>query len=286
MTLTALPSIERHPMNTVPRLSYDRAIKRGTENDIVPTILPATHGNFSTPFFRRVKFALELTGGVVEHVVSLHTARGGKSDDNVQASKDDPLPFNAQAWDDANEMYRRLVYWSLAFSEGLTVAAPGPARRAWRNNRGRVVGFPASVSPAEARYAAGVMTKWLVIQLEKIMSLDVEDVTLFSVDITDVFRVNARWPQRDRSSWSKLPCPHCKGRLAIWPPEGENDRRRIVCEVCRNDLEEDEYEVLVEEMAKATKEAIKLATKYATRARWMAGKTEEPPTAADLRSRA
>lgn len=269
-------------MSKIVQLSYDRAIERGTEHDIVPKVLLATHGHFSKPFFNRQKYALEILPGIVEHVVSLMVASGG-SESDIQSTREIPVPFNAQAWDDANELYRLLVYWTGAFATTMRLQAPGPAKRAWRNDNGRVVGLPAGVSPKDARYATGVMSKWLLIQLEAIMHLDPEDVTIFATGMADVYRVNARWPQKDRSVWSKLPCPNCGGRLAIYPPEPPAQDRQIVCDACRHVLDEDDYERRVEEQAQATKVAQQLARKYATRMNFMAEKTTEPATPDDLR---
>jgi hypothetical protein len=246
--------------------SYDRAIRRGTETLEHPEILPATYGRFSTPFFRTCRIALKILPGLVEHVVSLHVASGGASEDNIQASRDVPLPFNEQAWDDGNEMYRRVVYWTGVFNQSLSGEAPGPAKHAWRNSRGKVIGLPASATPTTARLATYTMTSWLLGKLQPIMSLDPEDVTLFSADLKDVFRVNARWPQKDRAIWSRLPCPYCQGRLALYPPPAKGGPRHIECETCGNTFTEAEYESAVKELERATKIAQHLAKKYARNA--------------------
>ncbi len=244
-------------------LSYDRAVKRGTENLETPEILPAVYGRFSAPFFRQCRIALKILPGVVEHVVSLHTASGGASEDNIQASKDDPLPFNAQAWDDGNEMYRRVVYWTGVFSISLGGEAPGAAKRAWRNADGKVIGLPAGITPEAAKLATFAMTSWLQGRLNSIMSLDPEDVTQFHTDLRDVYRVNARWPQQDRAVWSRLPCPYCQGRLAVYPPTAPGRGKHIECETCANTFTEAEYESAVKELERATKTAQQLAKKYA-----------------------
>jgi hypothetical protein len=243
--------------------SYDRAIKRGTETLEHPEILPAMYGRFSMPFFRTCRIALKILPGVVEHVVSLNVASGGKSDDNIQASREVPLPFNEQAWDDGNEMYRRVVYWTGVFNQSLSGEAPEPAKHAWRNSRGKVIGLPAGADPSTARLATYTMTSWLMGKLQPIMSLDPEDVTLFSTDLKDVFRVNARWPQKDQPSWSRLPCPYCQGRVALYPPSSKGAARRIECEMCTNTFTEAEYESAVKELARATKVAQHLVDKFA-----------------------
>lgn len=241
-------------------LSYDRAVKKGTESDPNPEILPAEHGHFSTPFFKKTRFALELAPGVVAHIVTMKVASGGAGE-RVQTTKEAPLPFNEQAWDDANEVYKLLMYWSVAFAGMLKMNPPAPARRAWRASDNRVVGLPANITAQDARYVMGLLTVWMRTQLESIMHLRAEDVTEFHEQILEVFRISARWPQRDRSSWSKLPCPFCGGLLAIYPPEMRGAERTILCQTCENTLTDDEYRAHFERLATGTKIAQQLVIK-------------------------
>lgn len=247
-------------MTTI-RLSYDRAVKRGTEDDPNPEILPATHGWFSEPFFRRTRFALELAPGLVEHIASLRDVSGGAGE-RVDTSKDAPMPFNVQAWDDANEIYKSLVYWSVVFAGMLKLSPPSPARRSWRASDDRVVGLPANITPKDSRYVTGVISLWLRTQLEPIMHLPAAEVAEFNAQLGDVFRLSARWPQRDRATWSKLPCPRCGGRLAIYPPEVRGAERMAVCEGCQASLTEDEFQAHVDRVATATKVAQQLVLKH------------------------
>jgi|GEM_PF-1977155 len=248
-------------MNTTIRLSYDRAVKKGTENDPNPEILPAARGHFSEPFFRRTRFALELAPGLVQHIASLRDAAGGGAE-RVQTTKEMPLPFNAQAWDDANEVYKNLVYWSVVFAGMLRLSPPSPARRSWRASDDRVIGLPANISPTDSRYVVGIIGLWLRTQLEPIMHLRADEVMEFHEQLGDVFRLSARWPQRDRATWSKLPCPWCGGRLAVYPPEVLGAERMAVCEGCTRSLTQEEFDANVDRVATATKEAQKLVIKH------------------------
>jgi len=248
-------------MNATIKLSYDRAVRSGTENDPNPEILPAVHGHFSEPFFRRTRFALELAPGLVAHIASLRDASGG-SGERVQTSKESPLPFNVQAWDDANEVYKLLVYWSVVFAEAMRLAPPSPARRSWRARDDRIIGLPANTTPSDARYVVGIVGLWLRTQLDPIMHLRADEVMEFHEQVGEVFRLSARWPQRDRATWSKLPCPWCGGRLGIYPPEMRGAERMAVCEACHRDLTQDEFDANVDRVATATKEAQKLVIKH------------------------
>jgi hypothetical protein len=189
-----------------------------------------------------IRNALHLAPVVVEHVVSLIGSKAGAGDDRVDSSKTPPVPFNEQAFNDANEIYQRLVYWAVFVAGKLGVQAPGPAVRAWRASNGTVVGLPAGIEPAGARYVTGVMASWLVLHLSEAQACMVrEDVEYFGDELRDVYRVNARWPQEPKAYFSPLPCPDDAGRVAIYPPatfEAEPTRR---CETCGRLFNDERY---------------------------------------------
>lgn len=258
-------------------LSFDGAIERGTENDPNPTVTVPAHGHFSEQFFRKVLFALEHAPGVVQHVISLRSVADGETNsreafpslaktqqfgDRVTATKEPPLPFNQQAWDDANHLYATLVYWSRLLAPELKLQPPTVARRAWTNARGHIIGLPANVTPDDARYSVGVMSLWLRTQLELIMNLDPDDVTEFAANIGDVFRVNARFPQRDRSTRSALRCPNCGAEgLTVYPPEVYLGHTTYYCHDCNHMMYEDEYLTQVHRLG-SQKIAHHLVAKY------------------------
>lgn len=206
-------------------------IRKGTEEEPVP--LEAHHGNLCNRCFGRIKSALELAPDVVEHVVSMVDANSGGSDDRVDGSRDAPLPFNTTAFNDANEIYQRLVYWSILWADRLKVQAPGPAVRSWRAESGFVVGLPADIAPGSARYLAGVMSAWLMLKLEEIAYLlPLDDVNYFADELRDVFRVNARWPSAAKPRYSDVPCPvdGCGQRLAVYPPVAFEEDEKFICD--------------------------------------------------------
>jgi len=160
------------------------------------------------------------------------------------------------------EVYKNLVYWSVVFAGMLRLNPPSPARRSWRASDNRVVGLPANITPTDSRYVVGIIGLWLRTQLEPIMHLRADEVMEFHEQLGEVFRLSARWPQRDRATWSKLPCPWCGGRLAIYPPEVRGAERMAVCEGCSRSLTQEEFDANVDRVATATKEAQKLVIKH------------------------
>jgi hypothetical protein len=194
------------------RLAYDQG-KNGEK-------LPATHGNFSEGFYKRLTAALKLAPGVVEHVMRMITVAGG-TDDRVDGSRDAPLPMNTQP--------------------------PGPAKRAWAaTSTGKIMGLPANIEPETARYLVGIMSTWLHINLVDILGTSVfDDVQFFHDELTqDIFRINAAWPQQARPEYSHMPCTidTCTGKIAIYPPNAFRDDQLIKCERCGNILTESRYE--------------------------------------------
>jgi hypothetical protein len=218
------------------RLAFDRG-----QND---EALEAKHGNFSEKYFRTMSAALRKAPPVVEHVMSLITGSGGP-EDRVDGSREPPLPMSLQAYTDVNEIYSLLVYWTRAFATGLHVQAPGPAVRAWRNERGTIVGLPAGTDPATARYLVGIMATWLDIHLEAICALDPEDVTALHNGLKYIFQTDARWPQEERARYSDMPCPDDGGKIALYPPAEFGADERVICETCGRHYTVDQYEDLV-----------------------------------------
>jgi len=191
----------------------------------------ALHGHFCSYEFGAVRHALSIAGPLAEHLIALYPlgTTEGDGDGRVDTSLDDTAPGNQVALEDVNEMYRMLTYWCVTWANRMRVNAPGPAVGASRNRRGDVVALP-NMSPTAARYAVGVMTKWLDINLDSIFHLAVDDVNYFiHADMRNLFRLNARWPTQMQPRFSDMPCPTCKGRVAVYPPERYGEDERVVC---------------------------------------------------------
>src|SRR5690606_34873442 len=168
-------------------------------------------------------------------------------------SREAPLPFNVQAFHDANEAYQRLVFWTGLWSGIIRRNAPGAARRAWRSSDGSIRGLPANIAPGAARRAVGGLSGWLVLHLEDIFATSKpDDVLYFHAEMRDIFRIAARWPFRMKPRVAKIPCPgECQGRIYVYPPEEFRDEMRIVCDKCGRSFGEDEFghEVLLFEQS-------------------------------------
>jgi hypothetical protein len=256
-----------NPINDKP--CVNECIRKGTETLDQPQLMGALHGHFCDREYFAIKLALERAAELVEHVTSMITSTSGGSD-NVQATKDAPLPFNVQAFNDANETYGRLVYWARHWAQVLRRQPPGAAVRAWSNSAGVVIGLAADTTPAAARYAVSTMAIWLNAHLEDILwQTPTDDVVFFHDELGDIFRVAARWPFEMQARPGIIPCPHDGSKIIVYPPSDLGETMRIVCDE-GHVYDEDKFEFYVREFAEQQKEIKKsekvqarLAKRYA-----------------------
>ncbi|PPH51219.1 hypothetical protein [Rathayibacter sp. AY1E1] len=232
-------------------------VRRGTEDDEVPEHLGARHGRFCDRCFFRTRSALRLAPQLAGHVASLvGTKLVGESAGAV--AKDAPLPMNAQAFDDLNELYAILVQFAGLFAARLHESRPLAALQAWRNATGRVIGFPAGVSPWLAERETRVQSAWLDRHLEAIfgesaVSDHYVDVLLWFAEEAEHTRtIERRWFQTMKPRWSRMPhsdrvtCCWSAERgtatVAVFPPTAQTSHMIIRCVVCEHVWTEDEYE--------------------------------------------
>jgi hypothetical protein len=250
-------------------LTATRLCVRGcTENGISSN---ATHGRYCTRCWARLDMPLAQAADIASHLIGNMITGSNSGADRVDSTRDAPVPFNAAAFDDANELYSVLVYWTLAWSEILG-QKPSPAIvGAWRSQRGTITGLPAGVTPERAAEATGMHAHWLRSRLDEILATHHEDdIDTLTEQLTDVWRMNARWPRVERPAYSKMPCREedCGEKIAVYPPAFQGDHRRIVC-TAGHWYPEDDYENLVrvfeaeqKERVKAILVAQRLAKKY------------------------
>jgi len=234
----------------------------------------ATHGHFSDQFHSRAKKALRDVGPLTEHIVSLLAHKGRPEEGTVRSKRvDAPMPLNEGAFNDCNELYSRLVYWSVTWAARLGRQAPGPAVRAWRTRRGTVVGLPVDTTPADARYIVSVTAKWLELHLDEILWQEpTDDVLYFGTELNEIHQAAARWPRKLQARYADLACGGgCGGRIALYPVDDAGGEASIVCEKCNREYTQSDYDTEVEDVNRKHAEAVKankvqqrLAQKYAS----------------------
>lgn len=213
--------------------------------------------------------AAPLVGHLLHQIGGLRSKPGSDGSQRTKGASA-PLPFNARAFDDANQVYRLLVGWSLRIAEkGISAtSAPVTMAGAWRQGDGRVVGLPYAIDATEARIEVHRIAFWLRGVLPLVLqSEDAEFVAHLQFDLARIQRLNLKWPTEDRPAFStKAACPDDAGRLLIVPPREPGADRSIVCSKCGRHFTEAEHDRIVAFVAavarvhrKAVKDAVSAA---------------------------
>lgn len=116
----------------------------------------------------RVRKALLVAPAVVEHLRALTRPSDGRTERGVDV-REESTPLLTWIADDADAVYTLLVEWVRAWSLALNVPAPSSTVIAWRRyhlfddgTRGsNVLGFPAWVTPRNARDLVSAASRWL-----------------------------------------------------------------------------------------------------------------------------
>jgi hypothetical protein len=229
----------------------------------------ASHGAYCVRCWGRVDAILGLAGELALHLLRHGLTSPGSADVKVDQSKEPPVPFNQAAFDDVNELFRTVVFWVDVWAREL--GDPSPLIPAWRNRARQVVGLPAALSPETGAELVGALARWVRNRLDRILSTgEVDTLDHFDEVVSDLWRMNARWPRVDRPAYSRMPCPRqdCGRPLAVYPPAFQGDARRIVCQG-GHWYPEEEYEHLIlvfeqdaKEQKKVERVARRLAEKY------------------------
>lgn len=214
--------------------------------------------------------ALRAAPSLIEHIVSITPFKSTPSaDDGVRSKRAmPPMPMNAGAFNDANELYARLTHWTQHWAAVLHVPAPTAVARAWRNHASDVVGLPADIEPHRARDAINIMTTWLGNHLEEIFRRHPEDVAYFATEIAEVQQAAERWPSDTSAHFTGVRCRilGCGGELALWPfqkvarwvEKGQNvflppEGARVVCDECGDRWTQEDYRAEVNRRILAVK---------------------------------
>lgn len=210
--------------------------------------LRARHGPYCNRCYYQYLRALDVAAELVEHVTSLISYKARQDGDKVSTSRDAPVPFNLDAFHDANETYRRLLIAATVFAQHLRIPGPQIRGRVWRNHHGKVVGFRRGIPAHTARRETATVTAWLTNHLDQILTAAADDLPLQEAldkwrdALRDVYRINAKWPREPKPRYSDMPCPDDGARLAIYPPAAFMDDERIICEECGRHFQPENYE--------------------------------------------
>lgn len=155
--------------------------------------------------------ALNNAPGLIAYARSLSVPSLGTMSDGMPraASKEPPLPFRADAIDDTDDAYARLIQWVTYWSETLQVNPPATVVVVWKRD-GEEQGFRAEATPAGAGQLVQILVTWLLIRWEQILADAAGRV--FVDDVAEIFDAlfgkYPRAPRRERQVLAR-PCPVC-----------------------------------------------------------------------------
>ncbi|PZE89955.1 hypothetical protein [Curtobacterium sp. MCBD17_008] len=177
--------------------------------------------------------------GLIAYARSLAIPSLGTMSDGMPraASKEAPLPFRADAIDDTDDAYARLIQWVTNWSDRLQVNPPATVVVVWKRD-GEEQGFRAEATPAGAGQLVQILVTWLLIRWEQILTDSAGPV--FVDDVNDIFRTlfgkYPRAPRRPRDVNARQ-CPVCGEHAvgAVWLSEEVHDVR-VQCEACSYEI--------------------------------------------------
>lgn len=183
----------------------------------------------------RARRTLGDAAGIIAYARSLAVPSLGAMSDGMPraASKEAPLPFRADAIDDTDNAYARLIQWVTYWAEHLQVNPPATVVVVWKRGD-EEQGFRAEATPAGAGELVKILVTWLLIRWDMILADEAGRV--FIDDVGDIFRpLFGKYPRAPRGQRKVLPraCPVCD-RFAFgadWRSEDVTDFV-LRCEHC------------------------------------------------------
>lgn len=153
--------------------------------------------------------------GMAAHVLSMVVPPKTKeAGERVSGSRELPLPLNAKALEDANDLYGQLVNWSTYWARVL--GAPPPASvLVWFRKDEDCDGFPSWVTVADSRELVRDVTRWLVAAGDRIG--EDSGAGMYFDSIKDLMApLFGRYPMAPRMrATSAMTCPVCDRRTVI-----------------------------------------------------------------------
>lgn len=143
---------------------------------------------------------------------------------------DPPLPFRADAVDDADGLYAQLVDFTDSWMRHLPVLPP--EARAWRvgDDAG---GLPANVTPAGAQTLTWLVCRWLLAHHSQFLLLP-PGLNYFDDAAASVGRLRGKYPMAPRPPRKALKraCPSCAEFAVVAKIPQDPLDVEVVCEQC------------------------------------------------------
>jgi len=200
----------------------------------------------------RARRTLNDAPGLIAYARSLAVPSLGVMSDGMPraTSKEAPLPFRADAIDDTDDAYARIVQWVTNWADRLQVNPPATVVVVWKRD-GQEQGFRAEATPAGAGQLVQILVTWLLIRWDAILSDSAGPV--FIDDVNDIFRAlfgkYPRAPRRPRDVHARQ-CPVCGEHAigAVWHSEDVHDVA-VQCEACTYEVPTKTYQQVLDWIA-------------------------------------
>lgn len=183
--------------------------------------LPGSHEGYCERCHGAIVAGLEMAAPLIFHLLSMvpSALRSKPASDGSQRTKaaTAPLPFDVNARDDAERIYRVIVGARfIPFGQGDLLV----------------------------RATVRASTERRLLQLDDWLArAEVDAVGRFKADMQHIRRTALRWPTQDKPRFSSTTiCPLDGERILIVPPLEPGADRQFVCSVCGNMLTEAEHE--------------------------------------------
>lgn len=183
--------------------------------------LPGVHEGYCERCYGAIVAGLTLAAPLIYHLLSMvpSALRSKPRPDGSQRTKaaTAPLPFDVNARDDAERIYR------------LTVGA-------------RFI--PYGMADIVVRSAVRERTEHLLAGLDRVLAeSEVDKIGRLKANMQSIRRTALKWPTEDKPTLSPTTlCPLCGDRVLIVPPIEAGGDRQFACSKCGNMLTEAEHE--------------------------------------------
>ncbi|ERG63520.1 hypothetical protein L332_03505 [Agrococcus pavilionensis RW1] len=180
----------------------------------VPRVAVADIGLLCTNCMRRLEWLLDDAPDIIRAaraaVPLLPGAAGGS--EPVSGTKERPLPFDAGALEDADDLFAMVANWATAIAAALGVEPPADLEGVAAIDA-NVNGLAAGTAPETAAAATERIVRWLLGRLPDVAGMPMVGEMAEEV-VPALERMSRRWLQDGREPkllHRSLPCPSCAG---------------------------------------------------------------------------
>ena len=193
----------------------------------------------------RTKKHLKEAPELVEYILHQVVKVGGAPGPRVSGSREIPIPLNARAMEDANNLYAQLVNWSISHARALSILPPSLAL-GWSRRDENCDGFPSWATTADAAALTRDIADWLILGADKLQGPPFTDT--YHDDIHAIFGpLHGRYPRAPRrQTTSRETCPVCDRDTVIVNFTDQDDNATVACTYCGHVIPPTAYERYLE----------------------------------------